>query len=273
MTNLMPYSDFEGSVVPSTYSTLPTFDTAHFLSGTRALKLALAAATGYWTDGDGTNSARWVTGTTSGNSYTLSIWVYADAAMQVRVNIEWANLAHNASISTSSGTYTSATVGGWLRLVTTATAPVGSGSMNAAIEVQSAASGRNAWFDEMQFETGSSATTWAPGPNDPAGKAEAGTTAAVFVTAGTVIRRKAAAGTATAAMSAGGTVRRARPEAGTAAFAATVSGVPKKLRIVGGATAVTVAASAAVTNRKKPAGSGQIVAAAVATGRSTVTVL
>jgi hypothetical protein len=173
VANLQPYSSFEtGATIPNGSACTLSFDTAHFQANTRALKVVTTAAGTGWIETFGVAGNAYDAAVTAGSTYTTSAYIYASSASSsVRIDANYQNASH-VNVNFGAGSWVTPTQNAWTRLVFTGVIPSGTAYVATAFEWQSPTpSGAVFWFDAMQVETGSSATAWSPGPNDPTGAA------------------------------------------------------------------------------------------------------
>lgn len=97
---------------------------------------------------------------TAGTAYTFSGYVRASSTTRsALVSVHWYDNA-GSLISTSTGSASTDSNSAWGRRTVTGTAPANAVYANAVLQITSAAAGEIHYWDGMQFEIGSAATTW-----------------------------------------------------------------------------------------------------------------
>lgn len=170
MANLWQYGSFESGPVLDDVSLCTTaFSSAQAWVGTRSVATTISGTPGFaWAGRTSAGNTTYLTSVTQGSTYTASIYVRTSASSNsLTCLLGWMDGSGNW-IADATTTFSQVSANTWTRLTCTGVAQ----STFAAIwlEAQSpTANGTVIYTDGWQLETGSTATAWAPGPNDPTG--------------------------------------------------------------------------------------------------------
>jgi hypothetical protein len=170
VANLWQYGSFEsGSVLDDVNLCTTAFSSAQAWVGTRSVATTISGTLGFaWAGRTSAGNTTYLTSVTNGSTYTASIYVRTAASSNsLACLLAWMDGSGNW-VADSATTFSQVSANTWTRLTCTGTAQ--STFAGIWLEVQSpTTNGSVIYTDGWQLETGSTATAWVPGPNDPTG--------------------------------------------------------------------------------------------------------
>lgn len=169
-TNLQPNSSFESATAaaPASLTTCTSvLSSTEALQGTQSCKVTLTSTTfnAAWSS---TTQSAMRASVAASTQYTASAWVWcAGTGRSIILGIAFFDSTGVTFKNSASGTAVTLTANTWTRVTCTATSGAGSGSATLSFGNNGAwTNGDIFYVDEMQIETGASASGWVPGPSD-----------------------------------------------------------------------------------------------------------